>query len=526
MFISGIPALAFHSYHPHPLLSTSRHYAKTTQQLILKQQRQVERRHLDKRHVHLELSKVGNTGNLRGNFKKTRVRGRKDSWITNVKKMGMNIPIGQMTRKDVRNIKPVIVFLAKCGEREAAKEAEILLRRMLTEVNVGNSDVILTNKVFNAVINGYAIIGDGIKAESILYEMCDLHKERGFDTKPDSISITTCIKAFMNNGDGPTRAEKVLEVMRENDVELDAASYNALISAWAKSNTMDKGFHAERIFSLMKKSNIEPNIHTYIGLITAWAKSKVWGAPQRCEEVLQILLDEYKGGRKDLCPDTRCFASAINGWAKSKERNKARSAYKLLQLMTYAYTNGHNQKLKPNVVVYTSVLNACYPLDEEENSQAFEIAYITMQEMLLLKFDKPNDLTYSVFIGVCAQTLPEGERRDEAIKWAFQSCCCDGQVGDGVIKNIEQIGSKPLIEELFGEIKIKCADFQQGISIPESWTRNVDLGHRRRNTNKSRNEVHQLPLNDDSLTFLNEIKEKKGNPGKLSRECHVRGKTF
>merc|ERR1712218_365893 len=139
-------------------------------------------------------------------------------------------------------------------------------------------------------------------------------------------------------------------------------------------------------------------------------------------------------------------------------------AYELLQSMTKSYqqssfsssssssknknkrNNNHDRKaMKPNVFVYTSVLNACRPSNHIERAEAFQIARLTLEEMLVLGYDTPNHVTYAAFLSVCAHLrvlhkdagslsmrdeveMVDACKIDDAIRWAFHLCREHGQV--------------------------------------------------------------------------------------------------
>lgn len=159
--------------------------------------------------------------------------------------------------------------------------------------------------------------------------------------------------------------------------------------------------------------------------------------------------------------------ATINAWAKSSEKNRARSAYELLQHMRKRYMESLSDRVKPNVVAFTAVLNACsFPLDEREREDCFKIAQLTMAELSLGIYDKPNFLSYAAFLAVCTACVDEGEYRDKVVEVIFSECVQKGQVGNIVVRKLQKAASPVLFHRLLGEYQQDDGTFQ----IPRLWS--------------------------------------------------------
>jgi hypothetical protein len=125
---------------------------------------------------------------------------------------------------------------------------------------------------------------------------------------------------------------------------------------------------------------------------------------------------------------------------------------------------------KPNVVAFTAVINACNrPRDESEKEDAFQIAQLTMQEVLLGRFGRPNFLTFATFLGVCASTLPPSIQRDYFVMRTFEQCCEAGQVGQIVLEKLKLAASQPLYNDLLEDVFN-----EDGVpELPHEWTSNI-----------------------------------------------------
>jgi hypothetical protein len=152
------------------------------------------------------------------------------------------------------------------------------------------------------------------------------------------------------------------------------------------------------------------------------------------------------------------------------ERQKARRAYEILDRMKKLYRTSNAKSVKPNIVAATAVINACArPADKYEKGDAFIIAKLTMEEVLLGEFGKPNFLTFSAFLSVCSSTLPSSDGRDDAVRRTFEQCRMSGQVAQIVLEKFKKAASTQLYEELLGDI----LDENGVPQLPREWSVNV-----------------------------------------------------
>jgi hypothetical protein len=129
-----------------------------------------------------------------------------------------------------------------------------------------------------------------------------------------------------------------------------------------------------------------------------------------------------------------------------------------------------NNLLKPNVKTFTAVLNACArPIEKSERTDAFAIAQLTMAELSVGTYGKPNFLSYAAYLSVCATTLDPGHDRDRAVEVAFKACAEAGEVGRIVLEKLYGASSPELLEKLIGSYR----DEQGQVHIPEKWNANI-----------------------------------------------------
>jgi len=254
----------------------------------------------------------------------------------------------------------------------------------------------------------------------------------------------------------------------------------------------------------------KPDIYSYRACIQAWATTSMPGSPQKAEQILRFLDRESERGNKGLSPNCYCFTTTISAWAKSSEKGRARSAYELLQYMRKRYMENYSKKLKPTVATFTAVLNACsYPLYSSEREDSFKIAELTMAELAIGVYDKPNFLSYAAFLAVCASCLDHGGFREKIALDTFEQCKAAGQVGQIVVRKLEEAASPGLFDELVGSYRQEDGSFE----LPRAWTMCIE-GERNSAPRTYRVRLHDKnDLPESSRVRMQEVQRYRGRSG-------------
>ena len=141
-----------------------------------------------------------------------------------------------------------------------------------------------------------------------------------------------------------------------------------------------------------------------------------------------------------------------------------------------------NKSLKPNVVAFNAVINACAYTngDIEEQNKAMEIAHKQLKLLEASSYGNPDQVTYGTFLKVCANQMPDCATRQQIIEVIFKKCVQNGQVGNLVLQQLKAMGPAHLYESLVGQ------DYDTDIrmdAIPPEWRANVVEGKWRRRRN-------------------------------------------
>jgi hypothetical protein len=138
-----------------------------------------------------------------------------------------------------------------------------------------------------------------------------------------------------------------------------------------------------------------------------------------------------------------------------------------------------NKHLRPNVVAYNAVMNACAFTngDTRESNRAVEIAHGVLRDLESSEFGTPDQVTYGTFLKVCANQMPECDSRDKVVEALFQKCCKDGQVGNMVLQQLKSVVKDEHYLRLTGRASWENVQIEE---LPAEWWCNVVEGKRRR----------------------------------------------
>jgi pentatricopeptide repeat protein len=152
--------------------------------------------------------------------------------------------------------------------------------------------------------------------------------------------------------------------------ELDVYSYTSVLSALSNAWDLKKyGETAQRAEDLLNEMNhrygqgqasVRPNTISYNAVMNGWARAK---NPEKAAAVLQkMYADVKKEGNINALPDDKTFNTLIKAFALSQDPGAPEKAEEILRHMVEQYELGAS-KVKPTVVTYTTVI-LCYGLSK------------------------------------------------------------------------------------------------------------------------------------------------------------------
>lgn len=299
--------------------------------------------------------------------------------------------------------------------------------------------------------------------------------------------------------------EEGKQTPKTTSIRPTVVTYNSCLNAWAQSDTREAAPRADALLKRMIESSlnnedaVKPDQVSFNTVLNAWARNSRYDAeaPEKAEELLNLMYDLYYSGRfKAVKPDAFSYTTVINAWARAGERSdKTQNARRLLDAMISKY-NADPLDMKPNVIAYTSVLNAaahsrphsvgCDLVEENPFTSVsatsmegpYSIALQTYQE---LQNDphhlgiSPDHFAFAAMLQVIRQhtTKASAERR-HMVETVFDEACAAGHVSSFVIRALrEACPAVDFLERLLRSQEL-AKRLQNVSQLPEEWSRNVD----------------------------------------------------
>ena len=277
--------------------------------------------------------------------------------------------------------------------------------------------------------------------------------------------------------DDSSTVESLFQEMQDGGFDPETDAYNVLIRSVGKK---PKGFQkAEAILFDMIASyrdGIEaqkPNAGTFRALLTIYHKQgpkklATSSSAAKVEQLLQFMEglttpDELEMHFSDSTVVYR-MAMDVIGW--SKDPKKAAKAQRILR-----------KQSRPTLDVYVSVLKACSGTHgtSQEKFAAFQIALGVLKDLRAHSDSDASEhahigltsSTMGLFLQSCHRLMPEGPKRDELVTKVFKECSEKGLVNEFVLDEFEAVASETIQLQILGGFSV------DGVSIPESWSRNV-----------------------------------------------------
>lgn len=274
-------------------------------------------------------------------------------------------------RPDVITYSSVINAYAQQGNFEGAmKVFKMQLRDFKRE---SNTDAKPNLRTFNTVINACSKSdGRGVPetAEKLLETVSLWHSRGDLEEGPDIFTYSGVINCWSKSSrpEAPQRALGILKAIilkhdetRDDSIRPDTITYSTVMDAYARRGNVEG---ANQVFQTMKddfrsgNKRAKPNVRSYSILIDARAKSESASAPIEAESLLKEMIDLYIQGKLDEGPDCFSYTGVINCWSKSNRPEAPQRVLDILKTMVSEYKEGGNEKIRPNKITYSTVMDA------------------------------------------------------------------------------------------------------------------------------------------------------------------------
>ncbi|KAB1202631.1 hypothetical protein CJ030_MR8G005837 [Morella rubra] len=271
-------------------------------------------------------------------------------------------------RLDRVSYNTLLSIYAKLGRFE---EAMNICREM---ENCGIKKDVVT---YNALMGGYGKQGKYDEVRKIFEKMKAEH------VSPNLLTYSTLIDVFSKGG----LYREAMEVFREfkqAGLKADVVLYSALIDALCKNGLVES---AVSLLDEMTKEGIRPNVVTYNSIIDAFGRSAaaeclvetaVGAGEQRIESPFSTVIEDAIELEVEVREDNQIIKMFGQLAAeKSGHMRKDKWVRQEILCVLGVFQKMHQLEIKPNVVTFSAILNAC------SRCNSFEDASMLLEELRL-----------------------------------------------------------------------------------------------------------------------------------------------
>ena len=317
-----------------------------------------------------------------------------------------------------RSFDNVFEALNQCAhtEPEAAQRSVKLLRFM---ENAGIEDLLPDTKTYNTVIGALAKqldISSIFEIKDIITDMTRNHDAgKNKDAKVTTQTYNALIKAYVKHGQEASAESILLQMQDEHnkgndDVRPDSVTWNLVIEAHAKSQDERAAHKTAIIMDKMvefgkKHPDVKPDKVTITSMLKSLVRKAVKGnknVGQQAVNILDKIIESYRGGNELMKPDKIIFSTVINCVAKCGKSNAGIEALLLLNRMQKMHEEGL-PNLKPDTVTLNTTLSA---LANTQTAEAADQAGKLLQAMLRSNDEEmaANVQSYTLVISAWAKS--------------------------------------------------------------------------------------------------------------------------
>jgi len=334
------------------------------------------------------------------------------------------------------------------------------------------------------------------KAELLLNEMIENEENAPSPTTETFCAVMECLNRNSHRSKShlvPGKLQDLVRIMRDlsdngnADVNShDRSIVNEQIKSLSKSKDKNSPLKAEELlfgmierFQASKDESEKASASCYINTINVWRNSKSSESAKRSTKLLNMLQDSYdtevKAGNdgQNLKPDKRVYNAVMNVVSRSRARDKAAQTKSLLDQLQSLHDKSNDSDFAPNLKTYNFVISACAFTrgNESECKETMSLMIETFNKMRNSEIQSihPNHIAFGLFLKGCGNLIDDDKTKETVAENLFRKCSRDGCVSDFVLDALLEATSTPFVETLLG-----TSVDEDGIQIPEEWTRNND----------------------------------------------------
>ncbi|CAN8315543.1 unnamed protein product [Cochlearia groenlandica] len=248
----------------------------------------------------------------------------------------------------------LLSIYTKVGRSE---EAFDIFREM---ASVGIKKDVVT---YNALLGGY---GKQRKYNEMKNVFAEMKREQ---VSPNLLTYSTMIDVYSKGG----LYKEAMEIFREfkgAGLRADVVLYSALIDALCKNGLVGS---AVSLIDEMTKESISPNVVTYNSIIDAFGRSATM---ERSAECSNLEVESSSSSSTEDNPVMHIFGQLTTESSNHIKKDFKEGMHELSYVLE-VFRKMHQMEIKPNVVTFSAILNACSRCD------SFEDASMLLEELRL-----------------------------------------------------------------------------------------------------------------------------------------------
>ena len=364
-------------------------------------------------------------------------------------------------KPDIRHYNSLMNAWIRSNRFNRIYKAEQILEELcqLQRMDAQNHEHLKPTSVsFNICINAWQKTKDTSAGDKVwyLFELMHDMLDKGLMTdKPYYQTYRTVLHALSSNvvKGTTTRAEKVLHLMKsrcDGAVLPDESIYHIVMHIYSHNREMNGPQRVEELLSEMHQEflkgnvTVKPTTLTFNTVLNTFAKSSQTGAAERAELILEHMQHLHENGYGDCQPDAISFNTVINAYATSDKAGADRRACEILAAMKRNYLAGVTPSAKPNIRTYNACIKACL-CGKDYSSQYEKNITIRRAQGLFMELHQqesriqPDDHTYNWYLKVFHALCDNDLDKIATTKSVFNSCCQRGLLNDCIMDQIRQM---------------------------------------------------------------------------------------
>ncbi|XAR61426.1 hypothetical protein NMG60_11035122 [Bertholletia excelsa] len=241
---------------------------------------------------------------------------------------------------------------------------------------------------YNALLDGYGKQGKYDKVKELLREM------KRENLSPNLLTYSTLISVYSKGG-LYTEAMNVYKEFKQGGLKADVVFYSKLIDALCKKGLVES---CVLLLNEMTEKGIQPNVVTYNSIINAFGQSATGDCPDGTTESLvesssSMVLSNLFQSKVECEEDDKIIKileelAAENSFPSKKGGRGGQDIMCILGV----FQKMHALKIKPNVVTFSAILNAC------SCCSSFEEASLLLEELRLFD-NQVYGVAYGLLMG-------------------------------------------------------------------------------------------------------------------------------